>query len=495
MLVCGDCEKVVWIMPRRLLVLFVFLEIFLFGVSRETDIDFWWHLRTGEMIAQTGAVPRVDPFSFTAAGRPWVVHEWLWELLAYALYSRGGYRLLALLSATVVTVTYGIVYRLLRRLGANELVSAVLTLWAAALALPDMGVRPREWTQLFFAVYLSQLLLYRVGCVRSLWMLPLIMVIWVNLHGAFVLGLALFGIVAIGETWQGVRGGGGVPRQLWATFAATAAATAVNPRGPLMLLYPFGYYFHGDNPSFQLVSEFQSPNFHDPLVALFLGGIVLLMLVGTWTQGRVIDAMLATVFLVLALMSARQVSVWALVCAPLLAQRLSTRFAWARSVRQVPVSTRRRVLDGAILGVLLIAAMGFVSRPPMSDKLQAGPEPRAAALPVAGAQFVVDHDLPGPVFNDQAWGGYLIYRWYPSRRVFIDGRIDMYGPDIVRDYVTVAAAKPGWRDVLERYAVRTVLVGHDSALSVLLGTDPQWRRVFQGEVEDLFVQAVATPQG
>ena len=92
----------------------------------------------------------------------------------------------------------------------------------------------------------------------------------------------------------------------------------------------------------------------------------------------------------------------------------------------------------------------------------------------------------------------LSARYFPvatSRPVFIDGRIDIYGPEIVRDYLSVAATKPDWREVLNRYAVRTILVGRDSALSVLLGTDPQWQRVFQGEVENIFIRTVAPPQG
>ena len=106
---------------RRLLVVVLFLVIFSFDVARTTDIDFWWHLKTGELIAQTHAVPRTDPFSYTADGRPWVVHEWLWELAAFIVYGYGGYVALVLLSATIVTLAYAILCCLLRRLGANEI--------------------------------------------------------------------------------------------------------------------------------------------------------------------------------------------------------------------------------------------------------------------------------------------------------------------------------------------------------------------------------------
>ena len=90
---------------RTLLVLVVFLSIFTYDLARPTDIDFWWHLRTGQLIAETGAVPRVDSFSFTAAGRPWVAHEWLWELGVFHLYRLGGFRAAVLLSGLIVTLT------------------------------------------------------------------------------------------------------------------------------------------------------------------------------------------------------------------------------------------------------------------------------------------------------------------------------------------------------------------------------------------------------
>ena len=118
---------------RRLLVILLFLGVFSYNLAAPTDIDLWWHLKTGELIARTGVVPTSDPFSYTVPGRPWVAHEWLWELAVYWVYRLGGYALATLLSAAVVTAAYVIMYRLLRRLGANEFVAAALILWSAAL--------------------------------------------------------------------------------------------------------------------------------------------------------------------------------------------------------------------------------------------------------------------------------------------------------------------------------------------------------------------------
>src|SRR5262249_6652580 len=248
---------------RTLLVVVVFVAIFTYDLARPTDIDFWWHLRTGQLIAESGAVPRVDPFSFTAAGRPWVAHEWLWELGAFHLYRLGGLRAVILLSAIILTLPYAILYRLLRHLGANAIAAAALVLWAAFLRLSNLGARAREFTVLVFTFFLDRLYGYRSGESVQLWLLPLLMPLWANLHGGFVFGLGLLGLFALPETVAWLASRGPAPRRLWAVTVVAILATGVHPLGPRVLLYPLDYYRGGDNPSFQSVTEFASPNFHD----------------------------------------------------------------------------------------------------------------------------------------------------------------------------------------------------------------------------------------
>lgn len=474
---------------RRLLAVLLFLALFAYNFARPTDIDFWWHLETGELIATTGVVPATDPYSYTASGRPWVAHEWLWELTIYWVYRWGGYALAALLSAAVVMLTYLILYGLLRRLGANEFVAAALVLWAAVIAVPGTGVRPREFTQLFLAFFLSRLFLYREGHIRHLWSLPLLMALWVNLHGQFLLGLGLLGLFAFSGVVDWLLAGGKAPRHLLAVGAATGAAACLNPAGPTILRYPIDYYLQGDNPSFALVTEFQSPDFHQPLYLAFAASLLLLALLPRPLDRRTfVESLLVIVFTLQALVSARQIAAYALVIPPLLALRLGDRFALAREL--VPPALSRPLVALNWLLLLAVASAGIVyaSRPITSERLQLGREPINRSLPVAGARFIEEAGLPDPVYNEQSWGGYLIRQWYPRRRVFIDGRIDMYGPAIAGDYLRVVSLRPDWRDVLDRYGVRTVLIEKDSPLSALLLADGGWHRVFQGEVEDVFVR-------
>ena len=474
---------------RRLVVVFVFLVIFSFDLARQTDIDFWWHLRTGQLIADSGTIPSIDPFSYTAAGQSWVAHEWLWELMVFHLYEHGGYVLNVIVSGTLVTLAYVMLYRLMRRLGANEIISAFLVLWAAGLALPNLGVRPREFTHLFLALYLNRLLLYQEGKVRHLWSLPAAMVVWVNVHGTFLLGLGALATVTVGEIVDRLRSRGPRPTHLLVVGLVTIGAACVNPAGPSMLLYPLNYYLSNDNPYFRIITEFQSPDFHDPLFLLFAAGIVALMLLGGHgKRSRVGDALLISAFTLQALVSARQVSVCALVLAPYLAMRLSDRYWWAGALSPSRLSGRFIVVNWLLLASLVVAGALYATRPHVAEELQLGWEPKLGGMPIAGARFIETNNLPDPIFNHQPWGGYLIHRWYPSRPVFIDGRIDMYGPDITEQYTNVVTIQPGWADTLDRYGVHTVLMPKQSALSTLLLASSEWIRVFQGEVEDVLVR-------
>jgi hypothetical protein len=474
---------------RRLLVIILFATIFSYDFRRETDIDFWWHIRTGELIATNGAIPTVDPFSYSAADRPWTAHEWLWDLAVFVVCRHGGYVLAVILSAVVVTLTYAILYRTLRQLGANEIHAGIITLWAAALALPNLGVRPREWTHFLLAYYLSRLLLYREGKVRHLWQLPPLMALWVNLHGAFAFGIAVLGVFVLEETARWWFSGGKFPRHLFIVGLATLAAATLNPSGVSLLFYPFSYYLENrNNPSFSTVTEFGSPNFHQPINLLFAAGLLGFMFTHGTRRRSLADGLLIVVFTMQALVSVRQVSIGALVLAPLLALRLCDQFGFARVLPPPRLPARLVKLNWGVLALFVIAAVGYVRQPKIARGLQLGWEPNVGEMPVAGARFIEEQHLTGPLFNAQGWGGYLIYRWFPERRVFIDGRIDMYGSEIVREYTQLVTIQPEWRSVLEKYHVRTVLITKDSALSVLLLADGGWKRVFQGQVEDVFVR-------
>ena len=162
--------------------------------------DFWWHLATGRAIVAQGAIPTVDTFSYTQFGQPFYNQGWLAELLMYGLYRLGDIYLIVIVQALVMALAYGLLLRLcIIRSGRLRLSVALLLLTTLPLSFTNWVVRPQSYTFPLFVGFLTILTEYRLGRNNRLWLMPLLMVLWVNMHGAFILGLALIGITFVGE--------------------------------------------------------------------------------------------------------------------------------------------------------------------------------------------------------------------------------------------------------------------------------------------------------
>src|SRR5262245_60382623 len=157
-------------------------------------LDFWWHLKAGEVIVTTGSIPRRDLFSFTALDSASVPHCWLAESLYYLVYSLGGLPCLILFNTALLLVAFLLVYRLCLESGESRRLGIVAALLAAASLALFSGMRPHVFSFVLFAYFYWVLSGFRQRRRDWLWTLPLSMALWVNLHGAFVVGLGLFAI-------------------------------------------------------------------------------------------------------------------------------------------------------------------------------------------------------------------------------------------------------------------------------------------------------------
>ncbi|MDE3089833.1 MAG: hypothetical protein KGJ80_10685, partial [Chloroflexota bacterium] len=197
---------------RRLFTAILLIGLFTMAVRGIADADFWWHLRTGQLIVETGAVPHVDVFSFTKAGQPWVAHEWLSEVFIYTLYRLGSFPLLIITFAALIALAFAFVYV---RCDGKPYVAAFTVLLAALATAPLWDVRPQMITMLVASIFLFGLdTFHRKQDWRGIWLLVPLMVLWVNLHSGYVLGLGIIAIYLFGE---GVR-----------VFAGTFASLSVN---------------------------------------------------------------------------------------------------------------------------------------------------------------------------------------------------------------------------------------------------------------------------
>lgn len=472
--------------PRLLFALLLFLGLFAMTLRPVADPDFWWHLRTGQWIAENWQIPRFDPFSFTFQGYPWIAHEWLTEIILFALYRLGGFGLLILVFSLLITGGYGLVY--LRSPG-KPYAAGFATLLAALASAPAWGVRP-QMVSFFFTALFLHLLDRFARKERWQWLLPLpfLMALWVNLHAGYFLGLVLIAVHLVGE------GIAKVP--LWlrherfslrkeaflaGTLMLCSMATLLNPHGWRILIYPFETL---TSPSMmQFIQEWFSPDFHRlewmPLAALILALIAAPALLRQPVS--LAEVLLVVLFGFAALRSMRHVPLFGLTAIPFLATQLATLAEISKEVEAPPRFARW--LNPLLLGLALLAVgLRLVA------VLQEQPATEAKTYPQAAVDWILAHRPSGHLYNTYGWGGYLIWRLYPEYQIYIDGRADVYGDVFIYDYLKIYSALPGWQEKLARQHVNLVLVERDSGIAYALRDSPNWELVYQDELASLFIR-------
>src|SRR6202162_3547330 len=348
-----------------------FAAILLFGLRARTarpatDPDLWWHLRTGQMIVETGHVPHSDPFSFTRAGHPWVSHEWLSEVAFYELWKHAGAAGLIVFSAIITTAGFLLLYLRCLLCGAKKHWAAAATAFGALASAPSWGVRPQMFT---FTLASLLLFLLESGNKKDrprllLWIPPLFL-LWLNLHAGFPLGLALlfaYGIGLIIETafgntpWQEARP---IILRVLLLLLACLALVPLNPSGAQLYRYPFDTLRSSGMRSF--IVEWFSPDFHEWLYRPFLlvWLLVLTALASShWRpKGRMIVPLLLTSFA--ALDAVRHIPIFVLVAIPVIGAALQVASAsLAVSQRRTDSSRFRPLFNGAV--VILIGVFALV---------------------------------------------------------------------------------------------------------------------------------------
>ncbi|MEZ0396181.1 MAG: hypothetical protein ABWK53_07135 [Anaerolineales bacterium] len=463
---------------RQLFTLLLFIGLWTMTLRPVADPDFWWHLRSGQWMVENRVIPHTDPFSFTKRGETWVAHEWLAEILIYGLYRLGGLPLLVVVFGGIITAAFALVY--LRSPGKPYLAGFALLLGALATA-PTWGVRPQMFSLLLGSLFLYLLDRFqKTGRLDSLIQLPLITILWVNLHAGFALGIFLIGAYAAVQAAAFVRARftkdeaaqkaafrqGGL---LSLALTACLLVVPLNPNGGRLYTYPFETL---NSPSMQMfIQEWASPDFHliewQPLAWLILALIV----AGAVGRGRSVNPthLLLTVGLgYFALRSMRNVSLFALVAVPLLAAQAA---ALLRSGSEV----RARPRPLAWLNLLVLAAALLAGGLRFLAVVQEQATTERTQFPAAAADWIERNQPSGHLYNTYGWGGYLIWRLYPDYPVYIDGRADLYGDQFIFDYLAIYRAEPGWETALDEANVGLVLIETDAPLAIALAASPAWQ--------------------
>jgi hypothetical protein len=497
--------------------------VFLFGRMEGAktllgDCDAGWHIRTGEWILANHRVPMRDLFSFSKLGETWYAWEWLADVAWAWLTAHGGLATLVLFCALLLSVTFTLLYRLARK-KANPVVALAMTLAAASASTVHWLARPHLFT-LFFAV-LFYIVLERVRDGRGrvcgvpwLVLLPAATVVWTNLHGGFVAGIAMIGAYGVGELLRMAFAAS--PEERLAAWGAARryllgclfclAASLVNPYSYHLHVHVFQYL--RDPFQSEYVSEFLTLSFHHPVAIYF----EILLLAGAATavwnlsQRNFIDPVLMALWAHGALLAARNIPIFAIVAAPPVAaalQRwierlpLSNAAGWLRAAAEKYIGVTAEFADtdaigrwhpASALGALAVAALLFAPHPPAKFRAEFDPK----SFPAAAVE-TLRADPSARIFAHDQWGDYLIYRLYPRTRVFVDGRSDFYGADFEKKVLGVEGVKYDWEKTLNRFGVDTILLSPATPLAGALKESSRWRLVYDDGVALVFRSASAKP--
>ena len=501
-------------MPSIADIVFVALLCAIFGFLGTQllgDADIGWHIRNGQHILSTRSVPTTDYFSYTMEGRPWYAWEWLYDVLVAGIHAAAGLSGVVLFSALIGALTFALLFRNAMRSSGNLLVAGGLTALAAVAASIHLLARPHMVTWLFTLIWFQQLDSFQRGKRKSLFLLPALMLLWVNLHGGFLMGIAITGLFLAGNaiTWIITSSSEtrslaqGRMRHLGLTLLLTLAATVITPYG--FRLHAHLYEYLGSTFMMNNIQEFLSPDFHLFQVKAFalLLILALLALVLQTRKASVTDFLVIAFSAWIGLYAVRNIPISAMLLTLTVAPMLGESFRSAGQDMGIApwlhnlatkidgFSARMQVMDqrcnghvlSAVVALLLVVGAGTRGASALNAQALHFDEKH---MPVQAAEFMAAHNIRDHFFAPDSWSGYLIYRLYPDVHVMMDDRHDFYGEKFVRDYLKVAQAAYGWREVLDANRVNWVLVPPDSPLASTLKETTDWKLVHDDGTAILF---------
>ncbi len=475
--------------------------------------DFWWHLRIGELVAATGRIPDSNMFSWSLPPEtPFHYAAWLSEWLLFQLYSLGSLELVMFVNTALTLVAWAVVAgEAKRRSGAWKLTGFVVVL-GAVISAENVIVRPQMWVLPLFAVELAILSRVSAGRLPPRWLLavPAIVGVWTNLHGSFVVGLALLGMFAAGESIRFAlrRPDAIAPRTLawlYGSAALAALATLANPRG--LGIFAYVQKLMTDRPSQQLIGEWQPPGLSDITNVAFFASVVFLLSAMAYSRRfpGITDAIVLGGFLWLAWNGQRYSSWYAMAAMPIVAGLLAARRrstpATSLSGEQraaflpaSPLTWRTTALNWAIAALLVAPLLALQPwsqySVPMSrlfghDPLDGVRPAVSEKTPVAATEYLRANP-GGRLFNEMGYGSYLIWA-LRDQPVFIDTRVELYPYEQWLDYIAISNGRES-EERLARYgADRVLLSRHEQApLSNSLASSGRWQREYADDLSEVW---------
>ncbi len=499
------------------LILLISLCCGIFAPRLLGDAGIGWHIRNGELMLRTHSITRTDPFSATMSGQTWYAWEWLYDVLIADIHQHTGLNGVAFFTALVIAATFALTFRLVLVRGGSAPAAVILLALAIGAAAIHLLARPHVLSWLLAVIWFQLLDSWETAvghaADRRLFWLPVLMVLWVNVHGGFLVGFILIGLYLTGglirylaAAQPGRRQAAGHRlKHLGAIAALSLLASLINPYS--YALYGHIYQYLSNRFLMDHIEEFRSPNFHGLAEQSFVALLLITISALTLTRERPRLSRLLVVLFAAAsgMFASRNLPVSSLllvlVTAPMVSRSLAGKGAdselagWLRGLLSRFDSFRARMggmeesLSGHLWPVIAVAlglwvcAHGGRLGPIQLMSAHFDPE----RFPVQAAEQILQRGIRQPIFCPDNWGGYLIYRLYPRNKVIVDDRHDLYGEVFLKEYLKVMRVEPGWDEVFKREHVEVVLAPTGSALAgVLVGAG--WERAYGDETAVFFLR-------
>lgn len=459
--------------------------------------DFWWHLKTGEAIFVNHSIPTTNIYAWTLpASQPFFYAAWLAELLFYLLYKVNGLSLVIFTRTLLIGIALFLVAIEARRRSSSWRIAALVIALLGLMIMNNLIVRTQMWAWIPFIGTYIVLQRYVENKLRWPWLLicPLSMVIWVNVHGSFILGLILPAAYFVGEAirkllknenalnWHQIG-------WLGSTGILSGVAVLINPRFTSIISYTIKLLT--DPPSQQLIEEWQSPTPQGLANIFFYLSILIFIVVLAYSKYRptITEILLFSGFLWLAWSGQRYVIWYGMIAMPIL----------ARMIKDLPIKTptfvpQKNWLNLALALLIFVPTLlvqpWFVEKLPLPETywqqvLRGSPAGPLIGVetPVAASEYLLKHP-GGHLFNEMGYGSYLI--WVVSEQGdFIDPRVELFPYEQWMDYIDIENAT-NYDALLTRYGVDRILLDKKLQPKLLsaLSEDPAWKL----EYEDQYAQ-------
>ena len=512
----GHVARFVFPSIADVLFLALFWALLAGGLSSRplADADIGWHIRTGQQILDTKSIPHVDPFSSSMEGQEWYAWEWLYDLAVGVLDRAFGLNGVVWLCAVIIATTFACVFRTTIFRGTNLYIAMLLTLLAISASTIHFFARPHIVSWLFVWFFFLSLDRWERGATRkTLYWLPALMVLWANLHGGFVLGLAVVACFWLGTIVEAVSTSNIFgrllarerARLLGIVFVCSVAATFLNPYGYQLHVHIYRYLTNRFLMTH--INEFASPDFHGAAQKCFAALVLLSVVTLARSSGklRISNILILLMAVYAGLYASRNLPVGSILLVMVIGPPLSAAVnnVWQQvsashsSRRLFLTLSQARAFEGQLRGHLWPIVIVFVTFIILAIGGKLGSREfinahfDASKLPVEASNVIASSKSRDPVFCPDSWGGLLIYQLSPVMKVVVDDRHDLYGERVLRKYLEVVQVRPGWNQILDEWKVRRVLMPAGSALDNILRESSEWHITHEDRTAVLFERSVS----